>query len=400
MNEDQIRVPAQVYGYSLLKPGEIRILKLHPGQKEDPICCTIGHVQYAKASYDALSYEWGKEDDTTGGKILLNGLPHLRPMRRNLEFALRELRSEIKALWLWVDAICINQQDHDERGQQVGIMSHIYKNAQRVIAWLGPERDNSDTAMDLLANHDFLNMAHNRLLIDFQMDTIMDLLDRSYWTRVWVIQELHLATNYLVRCGSKAVPGAWFERCAGTVTFHLNTQFQDRDCAIWKERVLKNPTGVHVISRLTGRPTLHDWLDRCVERGFAATDPRDYIYGFIGISSDLETQYSRWDHPDGQRLTLTPNYRNTVRETFLEAVPYIIQGSNQKYAHISEPWEICERFAELMGLEMDESLRGSIAARFTIRPERKAKTSFETWWAFYRAAGSREPMTAESFFGS
>ncbi|KAH6715591.1 heterokaryon incompatibility, partial [Leptodontidium sp. MPI-SDFR-AT-0119] len=86
--------------------------------------------------YQALSYTWGKADGSNL-KIWVNGV--LVPVRRNLLCALRVLRADPMAgsLPIWIDALCINQQDVLERGHQVDMMGVIYRGAQRVIAWLG-----------------------------------------------------------------------------------------------------------------------------------------------------------------------------------------------------------------------------------------------------------------------
>jgi hypothetical protein len=65
-------------------------------------------------------------------------------IRKNLEAALRHLRLTQEARYLWVDAICINQDDMDERSRQVSIMSEIYSKASQVVVWLGEREEPSD----------------------------------------------------------------------------------------------------------------------------------------------------------------------------------------------------------------------------------------------------------------
>ncbi|PVH81632.1 HET-domain-containing protein, partial [Cadophora sp. DSE1049] len=86
--------------------------------------------------YQALSYTWGRPDDFDF-KIWLNGI--LFPVRQNLLCALRVLRAsgDTIKLPIWIDALCIDQQNVSERGHQVDMMGVIYRGAQHVIAWLG-----------------------------------------------------------------------------------------------------------------------------------------------------------------------------------------------------------------------------------------------------------------------
>jgi hypothetical protein len=97
-------------------------------------------------SYTALSYAWGQDNDLRPicvGENIFN-------VSANLEEALRELQDERNDVILWVDHICINQEDEIERGHQVQQMKQIYAEATRVIAWVGPAADNSDLILEQL----------------------------------------------------------------------------------------------------------------------------------------------------------------------------------------------------------------------------------------------------------
>ncbi|KAF1982758.1 hypothetical protein K402DRAFT_295350, partial [Aulographum hederae CBS 113979] len=87
--------------------------------------------------YDALSYAWESDKGTT--IIQVDG--HHLQVTRNLAHALRRLRRPGVARTLWVDAICINQSDNEEKSRQVGMMKNIYESASFVLIWLGPEPD-------------------------------------------------------------------------------------------------------------------------------------------------------------------------------------------------------------------------------------------------------------------
>lgn len=121
---------------------EIRLLSLLPAKFEDPIYCEVLHesLDNKDLKYHTLSYVWG--DPVVKSPILVEG--HLKEVTTNLRHALQHLRKEERELVIWVDAICINQQDSDEKTQQVGMMGNIYKRCEGVYTWLG-----CDESMDL-----------------------------------------------------------------------------------------------------------------------------------------------------------------------------------------------------------------------------------------------------------
>jgi len=98
---------------------------------------TIGSLPKGcdELSYQALSYMWGEADDFDF-QIWLNDV--LVPVRQNLLCALRVLRADEDTIKLpiWIDALCIDQENIEERGHQVDMMGVIYSSAERVIAWL------------------------------------------------------------------------------------------------------------------------------------------------------------------------------------------------------------------------------------------------------------------------
>ena len=108
-----------------------------------------------RTPYEALSYTWG--DTRHLAAINLDGC--IFPVTSNLESALRALRDNEKAKVFWVDAICINQSDINEQGQQVRNIRDIYSSAEHVVVWLGPEEGDSVLAMDNIARQE----THSRL---------------------------------------------------------------------------------------------------------------------------------------------------------------------------------------------------------------------------------------------
>lgn len=136
-------LPAQIDLPSDFRLGEnhLRLVKIHMDESEDEIRCEtrIFNIHEIK-SYIALSYAWGETLPVDkSASIVLDG------SRRQVGWNLWHFLLHARALpqhfseWLWIDALSIDQTNLDERLHQVNIMSKIFKNAERVVVWLGPD---------------------------------------------------------------------------------------------------------------------------------------------------------------------------------------------------------------------------------------------------------------------
>ncbi|KAI4596187.1 hypothetical protein KJ359_005694 [Pestalotiopsis sp. 9143b] len=143
-----------VYLYDNLKTGEeveIRLVSLEGiNEITGELICRLDTVRLSDAlEYRALSYCWG--DASKQSTIICNG--HRLPATPNLVAALRCLLSKGKAnnlsLTFWVDSICINQRNNEEKRVQVVLMGDIYRQALQVLVWLGPASDSSDLAFEV-----------------------------------------------------------------------------------------------------------------------------------------------------------------------------------------------------------------------------------------------------------
>jgi hypothetical protein len=149
---------------------EIRVVILKPGTKSAPIECELEHVptsKESKPSYKALSYTWGSPEIRK--TIRLQGITV--QVRENLWQALYHIRSPYTSLRLWVDTICINQDDIPERNEQVSRMGTIYSLATEVIVWLGPHKDRSKLAITFIQD----NMhTRRKSRLDFLKDSFQE----------------------------------------------------------------------------------------------------------------------------------------------------------------------------------------------------------------------------------
>ena len=127
---------------------EIRILSLAPGIGDSVLRgdLIVESLNYDDPHYTALSYTWS--GPVSQCSIVIGGVPlHIT---ENLELALRRIRGLNRPKNMWVDAICINQNDSEEKSVQVLLMGDIYANAARTVVWLGEQSADSDMAMDFI----------------------------------------------------------------------------------------------------------------------------------------------------------------------------------------------------------------------------------------------------------
>jgi hypothetical protein len=179
-----------------------RLLYLEPGDKDSTIHCRLATFELQSApTYEALSYTWGEAVSTH--EIICNGSS--RQVTSNLHDALQYLRQIDGERIMWIDAVCINQTNPQERTAQVGIMKNIYSNSDHVVIWLGKGTDDDETAFAVLEQYRKLFAEYGQLDIG-PMETIayklplpaedskdwtalIKLFQKPWFQRIWVIQE-------------------------------------------------------------------------------------------------------------------------------------------------------------------------------------------------------------------
>ncbi|KAH6717811.1 heterokaryon incompatibility protein-domain-containing protein [Leptodontidium sp. MPI-SDFR-AT-0119] len=163
--------------------------------------------------FEALSYVWGPPD--AKGRISING--KIVKVQESVELALRRLRElpETRCgMKYWIDAICIDQNNVGERNIQVKRMYEIYEKALSVVVWLGEETPGSNRAVDLIVKvakdekeHEDLgrySRAPSSGFAGSDWASLISLLERPYWRRVWIVQELALNHNHTAFiCGER-----------------------------------------------------------------------------------------------------------------------------------------------------------------------------------------------------
>jgi hypothetical protein len=174
------------YQYLPLGEMEFRLVRVLP-ETMSTLKCEMCHrlLHDTLEDYIAISYAWG--DGLDMKQLVLEGTKVLVPT--SLYDALRAIRQKKHEVLVWVDALCINQQDKDERATQVRLMGHIYSCAESVAIWLGPEADESTRAMQLLhqvANHTVSPQRIRSVQMYSDSAALLAVFKRDYWRRLWV----------------------------------------------------------------------------------------------------------------------------------------------------------------------------------------------------------------------
>ncbi|KAM3067208.1 hypothetical protein ACMFMF_009708 [Clarireedia jacksonii] len=298
----------------------IRLLRLHPRRlgvhvddSNDEINCDIIHTCFTHhPAYNALSYTWG---DPNGKEHTIKVNGRAFKVKENLHQALRRLRSGFHDTYLWIDAICINQDEKTERNHQVGIMRTIYERAEKVLVWLGNECENSHNAL-LLAEHlynyrqseeDLAKHVFTTPDIALYFKALKELFARSYWRRIWVVQEITVAKDVLVICGSHSVSLQILIEAQKVMSSEQGQRalaLQPLEDNIWSQIIWNGPSSIHASRAgfLEKKLSLYEAVQYHYQKG--ASDPRDKLFALMGLSNDAS------------RHTLEIDYSKPVREVY------------------------------------------------------------------------------------
>ena len=186
-------------------PRSIRLLQVSLTDPSQTLTYTLVNTTLDSAAnkYQALSYAWGEPGQEA--TININGQQF--QIRRNLFDFFEELKHQRRECALWVDAICINQLDLDERNFQVQIMCDVYSSAQLVIVWLGYGSECTDHLFNISGDEEAFEYAPDGRDAPFpsddELDGVFEVLRKSYWDRLWVVQEIALAKEVFLMCGGR-----------------------------------------------------------------------------------------------------------------------------------------------------------------------------------------------------
>jgi hypothetical protein len=310
---------------------EIRLIRLQPSHFGDDIHVEIFHESLSKEhvlEYEALSYTWGSPQNAhsinisqtpeasvnnqlSAVSVPSSGALKTLAVTKNLWVALRHLRRSDAYRILWIDAICINQQDIPERSAEVGRMGLIYCQAARTIIWLGPASVNSTLAIETLhslgsgVTYDPINHSStvvtgstiNKLEMnpdaiatkELEWEAIQGLLYREWFTRLWIYQEIRLSREHaIVVVGFSELPWSTFEAVIWwmivtlpgipTLTKVFDMNYIDK----------------HVINVLRLSSAPRSTVFQCIDltKHASCSDPRDRLYGTLSLHTSAQCKIS------------------------------------------------------------------------------------------------------------
>ncbi|CAI4213044.1 unnamed protein product [Parascedosporium putredinis] len=269
---------------------------------------------------------------------------------------------------VWIDAVCINQADVAERASQVGIMQHIFSRAIVVVAWLGGDDSNSRRSTQTMGR--ILGKLSSASRINSESWVrLYAFLNRSWFKRAWVVQEARLSRHAVFLCGLRCI--SMVDVLHTSFAFHYSVYTRDlilqaeaqvsghRDPEVWgapidyfeediQVRLYRpRPTpgytpnvlphmllnrGYCAFHRQDYRPISS--LGKALElfRSTIASDPRDKVFAFLGLLSDL-----RFDLKQSPPLTFSkttrdvpapvPDYTKSVTQVYTDASVYLMQST-------------------------------------------------------------------------
>lgn len=299
-----------------LKSNQIRMLHLLPGSQKDPIRCVLGTVFLDDSpKYEALSYAWGDPLDCRS--IEVDG--RTKSVTVNLYHALRRLRYPQCERCLWVDALCINQDNDVEKSHQVNLMRKIYSRTERAILWLGDfsdgptmatnqiPRQTATAAFSLLKSMAVNNhycSGHeegNKELADKGISSLSCLLQLPWWHRAWTVQEAVLPPNATIVCGTEQLPFSDLRQASSNSLDHYFQGCCDRrdDLYSFWDRL----QGLDIAKRSITKTSTYSIHHACnLFRSRKASDPRDKLYAYFGLGTDMPANYSL-SHEEVFKLT-------------------------------------------------------------------------------------------------
>jgi hypothetical protein len=301
---------------------ETRMLSLLPERPDGGIHCTLEKISLINpGKYVALSYHWGDPKITT--PITVNNVQV--NVTVNLGDALRQLRSR-PTLRIWVDALCINQADLPERSRQLRSMTQIYSKASEVVAWVGSASKDSETVLHHLKHSPVservppmvrrrpsyipntnLRLRRERQSVSFQM--FDDFFDRPYWRRVWIIQEVAVASKLRIQCGPQTI--SWDE-LAFANDIYAKFASQAPQCGQSFSYVKQISTFRHKVQHNEKISLIEAIRD---SQKALSRDPRDRVFALLGICHD------------GHALVPMPNYKQSMEEILRDMTKAMIKAS-------------------------------------------------------------------------
>ncbi|KAK3935455.1 heterokaryon incompatibility protein-domain-containing protein [Diplogelasinospora grovesii] len=337
---------------------ETRVLSLYPGASHEALCGRITTISLADPShdkYEALSYCWGNPSQKGLVKLRSmamdqheseaeDGLLHDFPINSSLYEALKYLRPDSgPPRTLWVDAVCIDQDNLEERAQQVAQMPSIYGQADRVVIWLGlsnPIRKECFTVVQTIqtllkteydpsrkyTEEELTQMAKRVMDAELTANGVVPFTDKwrqcdfDWFKRTWVVQEVANAKTAVVHCGSDMV--TW--PALSTLAAYISDQKTHGPLIRYGIMPsmfssffgsLDGKRGASLWSQHGAREEILEILIKA--HSLKASDPRDKIFALLQFGAETRDIASL-------PSTIRPDYHKTTTQAFSDFVRWWI----------------------------------------------------------------------------
>ncbi|PGH11806.1 hypothetical protein AJ80_06964 [Polytolypa hystricis UAMH7299] len=287
-------------GQNSKAPLEIRLLRLSPSRKDGLVHVNFESIlldpTFRRMGYDALSFTWADESGDCSMRFPVYIGPYwdISFVTRNCQQALQCAQHKNRKRLIWVDSLCIHQENLVEKGAQTRFLHAIYQRASWVVVYLGVASADSGIALDLLrkiAPQSARRRPNAMVSIDqASQNALQSLFQRPFFTRLWAVQEVLVARRLEILCGSSTV--------------RMNQPFIPNSASlsisvplVLSDRRSQNPLSYQ---------SLLDLLLRFA--AYECSDPRDKIFAV-----------------PAHRLHSAPkpNYRLPVRHVYILATQYI-----------------------------------------------------------------------------
>ncbi|KOC10312.1 hypothetical protein AFLA70_171g002391 [Aspergillus flavus AF70] len=372
-----------------LEPNATRMVRLLPDKETNAeIKCELftydlTGAEGGKHLYEALSYVWSGDEEGSAEKhkeIILHG--HTVPITANLHAALVNLRDHQLERVLWVDAICINQDDMDEKNQQIPLMRTIYAQADRVIIWLGEAFKDGDKALEIirtLAEKKFMSGNDSATkLLESSSEPCLKLLRRKWFRRIWVLQEAGVARSIEIMCGSVQINGYTF--CEGLGQLEIPSSLGHIHPVVYLIR------GAHFRPRnapkLRGSLCIGELIE--MYRYHMASTSHDKVYALLGLAAD-----------DPNTPGLKPDYNVPWYDVFSNTIQYILSGEGIVETYPEKDIAIIQTKCWILGCigsveDIYESNRQKLNILFNDTPE--SSVFQNEWGRRWMIQASAEPI--------
>ncbi|KAF3007814.1 hypothetical protein E8E13_010539 [Curvularia kusanoi] len=307
----------------------IRLLRIYRGTPEDTIEVTLELVQLndANLEYEALSYAWGSNLKVS--QITHKSTQTPIQVTKNLYDALKGLRRIDRDRAIWVDALCINQQDLLEKSAQVRQMNKLYARASQVVVWLGPDdAGDADGAFYMLRTladaRDVTPHPAGRVTQHMPVDSgklvpfnqnikicrkVMEFFFQPWFSRLWVLQEIALAQDAIFVWGEKSI--SWKDVGLAMETIEESIEFS----MMFDHRHRQNAFRMWRMSNVYQTYCLIHLLD--LARTFEVTNPLDKIFALLGFPGEDDSTVAP---------SLDPDYTLSTCQIYTRATLFLLKS--------------------------------------------------------------------------